>query len=164
MFSINNYKNFTINLYRPLFVNFTEFAHIINEHKKYNDFKNIDSSFLKETQHIINCGIFLNENVILLKNHNFYKKSYYENLFITSNNILSKSMNIYKSNNNSNYKKSLVNANRVYNMISAVQIRTIINPMDSDIKQKELDNIINDALCNINEQLQVIDIIIGKNN
>jgi hypothetical protein len=159
MFTINKYKNFIINSHRPKNINIHEFMYLINQPNKY---KNI--SHLEESISLIDCGIFLNYNINLLKKYNSNKFYYEKNLINISNKILFRSMNIYKLEKKFNYKFSIAHAIRAYDMIYGIQIRTIINPIDNTQLRIDIDDIISNSKSKIHEQLQEIDSIMDTKN
>ena len=161
MFTINNYRNFIIKTHRPQFVNINDFINIINQPQKHND-----QSHIEELYNIVNCGIYLDNKINLLKNYNPKNFKYEKNLVNVTNKIHLRSMNVYKPEKKFNYKLSIAHTIRVYDMILAIQIRTILNPIENNQIQKDIDDIISNSVSNIDEQLLVVDIIMNtrKNN
>lgn len=155
MYSLNNYKNFVLKPHKPKIINISDFMYLIKEPNKYNDKKHMN-----ELYSLINCGIFLDNNINLLKNYNFNNKIYERNLISITETLLLRSMNIYKPSKKFNYKVSLAHAIRAYDMIYAIQIRTILNPLINVQIQQDIDNLIFNSVANIHEQLLQVDYII----
>ncbi len=154
MYTISKYKNFVLMPHNPKFINITQFIQLINQ-----PLENKYATHILEMQSLINCGIYLNNNINLLKNHQFYNDIYEKNLMNVSNTILLRSMNIYKPYKTFNHIISLNNAIKVYDMMYAVQIRTIINPLNNTQIQKDIDGLVYNSVINIHEQLLEVDYI-----
>jgi hypothetical protein len=159
MFAINKYKNFIIKTHRPKNINIYDFKYLINQPNKYKDISHIE-----ETNSLINCGIFLNDNINLLKKYNSNKLYYEKDLKNISNKILFRSMNIYIPTKKFNYKFSISHAIRAYDMIYGIQIRTILNPINNTQLRLDIDDLISNSISNIHEQLHKIDTIIDTKN
>lgn len=157
MYTINTYKNFILTPHKPNFINISNFMYLINQPLKYKD-----DAHIAEMHNLINCGIYLNNNINLLKNQTFNNNTYEKNLINISNIILLRSMNIYKPNKKFNYKFSLSHAIRAYDMMYAIQIRTLINPLNNIKLQQDIDALISNSVVNIHEQLSEVDYIMDK--